>query len=351
MTGCVLRVRNTVIKSQRPFPNGAYILLGLGLESCRSIPSWDLYYKLWTESNGRDWPDIWVAVAVLWLYMRYWEFRPDQRIEAGGEDGVLTPSGSASINSEQRGLVCRESGRQAIHDWPGLGTATLLPASLNISAVQSPCPAASSQWRGVTYTQPFLLWFFLWFSLPAPSPLRFVIGKSLSLGDGIVLLLFDSWVPVGFSLYSFSDSLSFWLFGVEFLSWIFLMPGFHGCSPGLHPGQTRTRTFRRALIILPWTHGSRGKSVAIAIWMSLCFGTLRTSREEHQPPKGDNQPCGPITRGEGKMPPSLSPGRPCGQQSLLLPRAASVPAPREIWKESRELPGFIMQLWTCMLIL
>ena len=48
------------------------------------------------------------------------------------------------------------------------------------------------------------------------------------------------------------------------------------------------------------------------------------------------------------MPPSLSPGRPCGQQSLLLPRAASVPAPREdlpreIWKESRELPGFIMQ--------
>lgn len=51
------------------------------------------------------------------------------------------------------------------------------------------------------------------------------------------------------------------------------------------------------------------------------------------------------------MPPSLGPGRPCGQQSLLLPRAASVPAPREIWRESRELPGFIMQLWTCMLIL
>ena len=40
------------------------------------------------------------------------------------------------------------------------------------------------------------------------------------------------------------------------------------------------------------------------------------------------------------MPPSPSPGRPCGPHSLPLPRAASVPAPGEIWRESREIARF-----------
>lgn len=74
--------------------------------------------------------------------------------------------------------------------------------------------------------------------------------------------------------------------------------------------------------------------------LSLSFGTTRAQRGEHQPPEGDNNPCGPITRGEDKVPPSLCLSRLCAPQSLPLPRAAPNPAPGEFWGESREIARF-----------
>lgn len=83
--------------------------------------------------------------------------------------------------------------------------------------------------------------------------------------------------------------------------------------------------------------------------LSLCFGTMRALGEEHQPPEGDNNPCGPIMRGKDKMPPSLPqqalwPAAPPHPLLLFLPLGRFGGNPEK-------LPGFIMQPWTCILIL
>lgn len=66
------------------------------------------------------------------------ELRPGKRMEAGGEDGVLTPSELVFINSEQEWGVG--------YLWlKRVGGASVLPESLKSNSAQPPHHAASSQ--------------------------------------------------------------------------------------------------------------------------------------------------------------------------------------------------------------
>lgn len=94
----------------------------------------------------------------------------------------------------------------------------------------------------------------------------------------------------------------------------------------------------------PWLQGKPVAMVTRTLYQANT-GTLLWDPEdlggEHQPPEGDSNLVGQLP--EEKANASLTlPGRP--------PTPASLPAPGEIWRKSRDI-GFITQLRTHILIL